>query len=89
METRISIAFVTFAKPRASQQEIDKIRRRRIPARSTTTNFLAVVWLTGRAFPQCDGQPLNGWRHHPQRLTASGLSEVDLRTISRRHNDSG
>jgi DNA ligase-1 len=52
---------------------------------------LAAIWLTGRAFPQCESQPLNvggaviGRALH----AASGLSEAELRAISRRHNDSG
>jgi DNA ligase 1 len=52
---------------------------------------LAAVWLTGRPFAQRDPHPLNLggaviWR---ALLSASGLSENELRTIARKHNDSG
>jgi DNA ligase-1 len=52
---------------------------------------LAAVWLTGRAFPQRDPSPLNLggaviWR---ALRPASGLSEIELRAISRKYNDSG
>ena len=52
---------------------------------------LAAVWLMGRAFPQRDPRPLNLggaviWR---ALRSASGLSEIELRAVSRKHNDSG
>jgi DNA ligase-1 len=78
---------------RKSTGKLDKIRRLAEYLRSLDDNELplAVVWLTGRPFPQCDGQPLNvgGAIIRSALLAASGLSEVELRAISRRHNDSG
>ena len=52
---------------------------------------LAAVWLTGRPFAQRDPHPLNlgGAVIYRALRVASGLSESDLREISRRHNDSG
>lgn len=52
---------------------------------------LAAVWLTGRAFPQRDPLPLNlgGAVIRRALLAASGLTEMELRAISRRHNDAG
>lgn len=51
----------------------------------------AAVWLTGRPFPLSDDQPLNVGSAVIRRalLSASGLSEGELRVISRRNNDSG
>ena len=52
---------------------------------------LAAVWLTGRPFAQRDPHPLNlgGAVIYRALLVASGLSDTELREISRRHNDSG
>jgi len=78
---------------RKSTGKLDKIRRLAEYLRSLDDNELplAAVWLKGRAFPQCDNQPVNvgGAVIHRALLAASGLSEVDLRAISRRNNDSG
>lgn len=52
---------------------------------------LAVVWLGGRAFPPSDDLPINaGFAVIRRALSAaSGLPEAELKSISRRHNDSG
>lgn len=52
---------------------------------------LAAVWLTGRAFPQCDDRALNVGSAVIRRAVgaASGLRDDELRVISRRHNDGG
>jgi DNA ligase 1 len=78
---------------RSSTGKLDKIRKLSDYLRSLDDTELpfAAVWLTGRAFPQRDGRPVNvgGAVIYRALLAASGLSEQDLRTISRRNNDSG
>ncbi len=51
----------------------------------------AVVWLGGRAFAQSDDAPINAGSAVIRRAlsAASGLPEAELKSISRRHNDSG
>ena len=78
---------------RESTGKLDKVRRlaeylcsldvRELP--------LAAVWLTGRPFAQRDPHPLNlgGAIISRALLSASGLSENELRAIARKHNDSG
>lgn len=52
---------------------------------------LATVWLGGRAFPQNDDSPINAGGAIIRRAlsSASGLPLVELKNISRRHNDAG
>ena len=52
---------------------------------------LAAVWLGGRAFPQSDDGPINtgGSVIRKALSSASGRSEAELKSISRRHNDAG
>ena len=78
---------------RESTGKLDKIRKLAAYLRSLDDQELplATVWLTGRPFPQCESEPLNLGGAVIRRAlhAASGLSEVELRAISRRHNDSG
>jgi DNA ligase-1 len=78
---------------RKSTGKLDKVRKLAEYLRSLDVNELplAAIWLTGRPFAQRDPHPLNLggaviWR---ALLSASGLSENEVREISRRHNDSG
>jgi DNA ligase-1 len=78
---------------RKSTGKLDKVRKLAAYLRSLDVNELplAAVWLTGRPFAQRDPHPLNLggaviWR---ALLSASGLSQDELRAISRRHNDFG
>lgn len=52
---------------------------------------LAVVWLGGRPFPQCDDRPVQAGSAIIRRALrqAAGISEPELRAIGRRHSDSG
>ena len=78
---------------RESTGKLEKIRKLADYLRSLDDKELplATVWLTGRAFPQSESEPLNVGGAVIRRAlhAASGLSEVELRAISRRHNDSG
>lgn len=78
---------------RMSTGKLEKIRRLSEYLRSLDDSELqlAAVWLTGRAFPQCDTRPLNvGWAVIRRALlAASGIPEANLRAIGRRHNDGG
>jgi ATP-dependent DNA ligase I len=78
---------------RESTGKLEKIRRLADYLRSLDEKELplAAVWLTGRAFPQCEREPLNVGGAVIRRAlhAASGLSEAELRAISRRHNDGG
>jgi DNA ligase-1 len=78
---------------RGSTGKLEKVRRLAEYLRSleATELPLAAVWLTGRPLAQRDPHPLNLggaliWR---ALLSASGLSENELRAIARKHNDSG
>lgn len=78
---------------RMSTGKLEKIRRLSEYLRSLDDSELqlAAIWLTGRAFPQCDNRPLNvGWAVIRRALlAASGIPEPNLRAIGRRHNDGG
>ncbi len=78
---------------RESAGKLEKIRRLADYLRSLDDMELplAAVWLTGRAFPQCESEALNvgGAVIRRALLDPSGLSEAELRAISRRHNDGG
>jgi DNA ligase-1 len=78
---------------RNSAGKLDKIRILADYLRTLDEKELprAAVWLTGRPFAQRDPHPLNlgGAVIYRALLVASGLSESDLREISRRHNDGG
>lgn len=51
----------------------------------------ASLWLTGRPFAQSDDQPVNigGALIRRALMSASGLTEAEIRVISRRNNDAG
>ena len=78
---------------RETTGKLEKIRRLAGYLRSLDDKELplAAVWLTGRAVPQRESEPLNvgGAIIHRALHDASGLSEAELRRISRRHNDGG
>ena len=78
---------------RTSTGKLEKVRKLSEYLRSLDDRELplAAVWLTGRAFAQCDSRPLNvGWAViYRALLMASGISESDLRAIGRKHNDVG
>lgn len=78
---------------RTSTGKLEKIRQISEYLRSLDDHELrlAAVWLTGRAFAQCDDRPLNvGWAViRRSLLAASGIPEPNLRAIGRKHNDAG
>jgi DNA ligase-1 len=78
---------------RGSTGKLEKTRRLSEYLRSLEESELsrAATWLTGRAFAQSDGRPLNvGWAViYRALLAASGISEATLRATGRKHNDAG
>ncbi len=78
---------------RQTAGKLEKIRLLAGYLRSLTSVELplAVTWLTGRAFPNCDDQPLQvgGAGIFRALAAAAGLSSAELRVIARRHNDAG
>lgn len=78
---------------RQTAGKLEKIRLLAGYLRSLTSVELplAVTWLTGRAFPNCDDQPLQvgGAVIFRALAAAAGLSSAELRVIARRHNDAG